>query len=258
MRVVVVTGSASGIGAAVCERLRAAGTRVIGVDLRDADVVADLSDAAGRTRAVDGVRASTTDDALDGVVACAGLGPQVADRARLVSVNYFGAVALLAGLRPLLARGDAPAAVAISSNSSRLVPEGDGALPSACLAGDEAEARRIAAALDGSTAYASSKLALARWVRRNAPGPEWAGQGIRLNAVAPGAVLTPLLQEGLDDAQIGPAIRGFPIPLGSGFGSPQQIAGAVAFLLGPDASFCCGSVLYADGGSDALLRGDTY
>src|SRR5690606_40399977 len=125
-----------GIGAAVCERLRAAGTRVIGVDLRDADVVADLSDAAGRTRAVDGVRASTTDDALDGVVACAGLGPQVADRARLASVHYFGASALLAGPRPLLARGDAPAAVASSAHSSRLVPAGDGALPSACPAGD--------------------------------------------------------------------------------------------------------------------------
>jgi hypothetical protein len=42
-------------------------------------------------------------DGLDGVVACAGLGPHVADRALLVAVNYFGAVALLDGLRPLLA-----------------------------------------------------------------------------------------------------------------------------------------------------------
>ena len=256
MRVIVVTGAASGIGAAVRERLVAEGSRVIGVDLRNADVTADLSDDAGRARALDGVR-GLADDTLDGLVACAGLGPQVADHARIVSVNYFGAVAVLDGLRPLLARGRDAAAVAISSNSASILPEGDGKLTAACLAGDEDEARRIASGLDGSSTYAHSKLALARFVRRNAPGTDWAGAGIRLNAVAPGAVQTPLLQEGLDDPQYGPAIRGFPIPLG-GFGSAGQIAAAVAFLLGREASFCCGTVLYADGGSDALIRRDTY
>jgi NAD(P)-dependent dehydrogenase (short-subunit alcohol dehydrogenase family) len=227
MRVVVVTGSASGLGA-----------------------------ADGRARALAGVRAAAG-TSLEGLVACAGLGPQVADHARIVAVNYFGATAILDGLRPLLAGGDAPAAVAISSNSATIVPEVDGALAAACLAGDEREACRIAGERDGAHAYAASKLALARWVRRNAPGAAWAGAGIRLNAVAPGAVETPLLQEGLDDPQWGPAIRAFPIPLG-GFGAPQQIAAAVDFLLGPDASFCCGTVLYADGGSDALVRGDRY
>ena len=43
---------------------------------------------------------------------------------------------------------------------------------------------------------------------------------------------------GLDDPVYGPAIRAFPIPLG-GFGTPQQIAAAVAFLLGPDSAFFC-------------------
>ena len=103
--------------------------------------------------------------------------------------------------------------------------------------------------------YAASKLALARFVRRAATGATWAGAGIRLNAVAPGATLTPLLQRGLDHPRLGAAIRGFPIPLG-GFGEPDRIASAIAFLLGPDAGFCCGSVLFVDGGSDALLRPD--
>jgi NAD(P)-dependent dehydrogenase (short-subunit alcohol dehydrogenase family) len=256
MRVVVVTGSASGIGAAIRERLAGAGCRVIGVDLRAAEVTADLSDEAGRARAVAGA-SELAGTSLDGLVACAGLGPQVDDGARIVAVNYFGATAILDGLRPLLARGRDAAAVAISSNSATLAPETDGPLAAACLAGDEAAARRVAGTRDSAHAYAGSKLALARFVRRNAPGPDWAGAGIRLNAVAPGAVQTPLLQEGLDHPQWGPAIRGFPIPLG-GFGSPQQIAAAVAFLLGPDASFCCGTVLYADGGSDALIRRDVY
>jgi NAD(P)-dependent dehydrogenase (short-subunit alcohol dehydrogenase family) len=127
----------------------------------------------------------------------------------------------------------------------------------ACLAGDEEEARQIAATLAGHQVYAGSKLALARWVRRTAPGADWAGAGIRLNAVAPGAVLTPLLQAGLDDPTWGPAIRSFPIPTG-GFGMPDQIAPVIAFLLSPEASFCCGSVVFADGGTDAMLRPDEY
>jgi NAD(P)-dependent dehydrogenase (short-subunit alcohol dehydrogenase family) len=75
--------------------------------------------------------------------------------------------------------------------------------------------------------------------------------------VAPGAVRTPLLQRGLDHPAYGPAIRNFPIPTGD-FGSPEEIASAIVFLLGSAASFCCGSVLFVDGGTDAMLRPDTY
>lgn len=255
MRTVAVTGTASGIGAATRARLERAGQRVIGVDLRDADVIADLSSDEGRRAAVDGVR-SVTGDRLDGLVACAGVGPQVEPASRIVAVNYFGAQEVLAGLRPALAAGRDPAAVAVSSNSSTL-PGADTPLVAACLAGEEEAARHLASTLPGPTVYAGAKLALARWVRRHAPRPEWAGSGIRLNAVAPGAVLTPLLREGLGDPVLGPAIRGFPIPTG-GFGDPDHVAAAIAFLLGPDARFFCGSVVFCDGGSDALFRPDTY
>jgi NAD(P)-dependent dehydrogenase (short-subunit alcohol dehydrogenase family) len=78
-----------------------------------------------------------------------------------------------------------------------------------------------------------------------------------LNAIAPGAVQTPLLQAGLDHPVLGDAIRNFPIPSG-GFGTADQIAAAIAFLLGPDASFCYGSVLFADGGTDALFRAESF
>jgi len=255
MRTIVVTGSASGIGAAIRARLEAQGARVVGVDVKDAEVRGDLATPAGRAAAIAAVRAAVG-GRLDGVVACAGLGPQVDAWDAIVSLNYFGAEATLAGLRDLLAAGDAPAAVAISSNSSSL-PGADGPICAACLAGDEAEARRLAMAEGGHSAYAGSKRALALWVRRHAPGPDWAGTGIRLNAVAPGAVMTPLLREGLAHPLYGDAIRGFPIPTG-GFGTADDIAAAVTFLLGPDARFFCGSVVFCDGGSDAMLRADAY
>jgi NAD(P)-dependent dehydrogenase (short-subunit alcohol dehydrogenase family) len=252
MGTIVVTGSASGIGATVRRRLESTGAVVIGVDLRGAEIAADLGTPPGRATAIAAVL-SQVGNRLDGVVACAGLGPHVSDTAAIVSVNYFGAIALLDGLRGALAAARG-AAVAVSSNSATIA-NSDNEIAAACQEGDEALARRLAADPAGQSAYGGSKLALARWVRRHAPTPAWVGAGVRLNAVAPGAVLTPLLQGGLDHPVLGDAIRNFPIPTG-GFGTPDQIAAVITFLLGPDASFCCGSVLFADGGTDALFRPD--
>ena len=103
-RTVALSGSASGIGHAVREHLERAGQRVIGVDLRDADVIADLGTPAGRAAATDGVLRACG-RSLDAVVACAGLGPEHQDAAAIVSVNYFGAVAFLEGLRGVLGAG---------------------------------------------------------------------------------------------------------------------------------------------------------
>ena len=252
---IAVTGSGSGIGAGIAARLRRDGAEVIGIDLRNADIVADLSTAAGRMAAIAAVERVAV-NGLDGLVTCAGLGPHVDDHPAIASVNYFGAQVLLEALRPLLARAPSPAAVVISSNSSAL-PGAESELVDICLSGDEAAARELAATQPGQMVYAGSKLALTRWLRRVAPTPEWAGAGIRLNAIAPGPVQTPLLQGGLDHPIFGPAIRGFPVPVG-GHGTPDDVAAAVAFLLGPEARYICGSVLFVDGGTDALIRGDRY
>ena len=183
MRVIAVTGSASGIGAALRARLETAGERVIGADRRGAEVIADLGYGDGRAAAVARVEAAC-DGCLDGLVACAGVGPQVAPASAIVSIDYFGAQALLAGLRSSLAAAGGAAAVAVCSNSSTL-PGADGPLAAACLAGDEEDARRLALARGGHPACAGAKVALARWVRRSAPGARWASAGVRRNAVAP-------------------------------------------------------------------------
>jgi NAD(P)-dependent dehydrogenase (short-subunit alcohol dehydrogenase family) len=254
MRVVAMTGSASGIGAATRSLLERGGARVIGCDVRGAEVTADLATREGRAHAIDGLR-DAAGGALDGLVLCAGLGPQAEPVARILAVNYFGAAELLTGLRGALAQGRDASAVAISSNSATISRGLDADLIEACLAGEEAAALDRAGRFEGAAVYAASKLALARFVRRQAVSGDWAGSGIRLNAVAPGAVQTPLLQGGLDHEKLGTAIRMLPIPLG-GFGKPEQIAAAIAFLLGPESTFCCGTILFADGGSDALLRPD--
>lgn len=256
MGTIAITGSGSGIGAATRQRAEARGHTVVGVDLRNAEVTADLSTVEGRRAAVDAVLAQTG-GTLDGLVVAAGVGPPF-DAAAMCSINYFGAAELLTALRPALAASGDAQVVAVSSNSTTTMPDIPDDLVAACLDGDEQRARALAAQHGDGLTYAASKTALARYVRRNAPTAGWAGSGVRLNAIAPGATLTPLLQSGLDSEDYGPAIRAFPVPTG-GFGSPDQIAFWIdAMLFGEGARFLCGTVLFVDGGTDAMVRPDAW
>lgn len=256
-RTVVVSGSASGIGAALRRLLASDGQRVIGIDVHDADIVADLGTPGGRAAAVAGV-GELCEGAIDGLVTCAGL-PGLTGRtgSLLVSVNYFGTIALLDGLRPLLAKGDRPAAVALSSNSTTCQPGVPADVVALCLSHEETLARAAADISTSLATYPATKLAIARWVRRRAPTADWAGAGITLNAVAPGAIETPLLQATRDDPIIGRFVDAFPIPVGRK-GSADEVASLVAYLLGPAARFFCGSVVFMDGGTDAQLRADDF
>jgi NAD(P)-dependent dehydrogenase (short-subunit alcohol dehydrogenase family) len=252
-----VTGVASGLGQATAALLAARGHTVIGVDLRDATIMADLATPGGRRDAVQAVTAACG-GRLDGAVTFAGLaGATGRPGSVLVSVNYFGTVELLEGLRPLLGEGGNGSAVAISSNSTTCQPGWSPALVDVCLAGDEERARALADEGDSIGAYPATKTAIARWVRRQAPAAAWAGAGIRLNAVAPGLMETPMVDEIRRDPVLGAAIDQFPIPAGRG-GRPIEVAALVDFLLGPDAGFFCGSVVFMDGGTDALLRPDDW
>ena len=253
MGVFALTGAASGMGEATARLLRAAGHRVIGVDLRGADIAADLGTAEGRRAAIDGVTAASG-GILHGAVMFAGVGGATGRPASLlVSVNYFGAVGLLAAFRPLLAAAGESSAIAISSNSTTCQPGWRPELVDTCLSGDEPGARALADEADSATAYPATKMAVARWVRRHAPTPQWAGAGIRLNAIAPGLVETPFVQQTRADPVLGPLIGLFPLPLGRG-GTATEIAELTVFLLSPAARFFCGSVIFCDGGTDALLR----
>lgn len=256
-----VTGSASGMGAAVVERLLADGHRVIGVDLKQADVMADLSTPAGRRAAAAAVL-ELAGGVLDGAVMAAGLGPAPGrDRARLIAeVNVLGVVELLDAWRPALAKADRAKVVVFASNSTTTVPMVPGRVVRALVDGDVEKALgtlRLLGKAAPTFAYAASKLAVSHWVRRQATTRDWAGAGIRLNALAPGAIMTPLLEQQLATPAEARRIRAFPVPIG-GFGDAGQLAAWVVFMLSDAADFLCGSVVFVDGGSDAWFRASDW
>jgi len=214
-----MTGGASGIGAAVREQLAAAGHDVIVVDIKDADIIADLSTAEGRQAAIDGI-AERAAGGLDGFVPCAGVGPSVSPPSLVTRINYFGTVVLVEAMKPLVAKKKG-CMVLISSNSAPMGSDDD--YVAKCLSGDEAAATARADELgDGQNAYAGAKLAVTRWMRRHSTA--FAKEGVRLNAVAPGITQTPLTEHVMADERLGPAIKGFgeSVPTGR-IGVPEQL-----------------------------------
>jgi NAD(P)-dependent dehydrogenase (short-subunit alcohol dehydrogenase family) len=253
-RRIAVTGAASGIGQALARQLTEAGETVIGVDLKDADVCADLGAVTGRASAVEGVL-EQCGGVLDALVLCAGIN---APSPALISVNYFGVTALAEGLRPALAAAPAPRAAVVGSISG--TQPVDDEVVAACLAGDEAAALARAEAVMGEgpqKLYPSSKAALAQWLRRTCVAPGWADAGIPLNAVAPGVVRTPMSAALFADERMKAVMdRAVPMPLG-GYAGPEVIAASLAWLISRANTHMTGQVLYVDGGAEVSLRGSS-
>ncbi|MFV0524856.1 MAG: SDR family NAD(P)-dependent oxidoreductase [Acidimicrobiales bacterium] len=243
-RVAVVTGGTSGIGLATARRLAAEGATVVvaGRDrARGREAVAALGEGGGF------VATDVTDrDSVDALFAT------VADRhGRLdVLVNSAGAVAVapLATMRP--DRWDR----VLDVNLTSVFHLCQAALPllAGTAAADPTPAAAIVnvASLDGvagdkgMTAYGAAKAGVLNLTR--ALALELIGRGIRVNAVSPGAVDTPMTVTTARDAT---NARTFAeaIPAGR-FGTPEEIAAAIAFVASPDAGFMVGANLVVDGG----------
>jgi len=248
------------MGRAAVEELRWNGHRAIGVDLHNADVIADLSTEEGRAHAIEEIR-KAAGGRLEGAVLAAGLGPIPGREELIAKVNFLGVVELLEGIHDLLAAAGNAKVVIFSSNSTTTVPgipkelidafkerDIDKALAIGKAAGPEAFATFV---------YAGSKTAITHWMRTIGVTEEWAGKGIRVNALAPGAVRTPLIEKQLADPELAKAIKSFPIPVHE-FGKPEEVAKWVIFMLSPAANFLCGSVIFLDGGTDAYFRADDW
>ncbi|AXB79370.1 SDR family NAD(P)-dependent oxidoreductase [Novosphingobium sp. P6W] len=233
-RVALVTGAASGIGAAIAARLRAAGARVAGLDLtaaKDAELalVADLRSETALAEAVDRMEAQFGPaDIL--VHAAAAFVPggvletHPADYADIYDVNVVGAVRLMQRVVPGMRGRGGGSIVLISSINARF------ATPSLA-------------------AYAASKAALESLTRTAAL--EFSGDGIRVNAVAPASIDTPLLRGSFESQPNPAAARAQNVlrhPLGR-LGMPEEVAELALFLASDKAAWITGAVHSIDGGA---------
>jgi len=240
-KLIAITGGAGGIGAEAALRLASAGARVLILDLdeeaarRTADRIADEGGTA--TGAACDITDPASCDAaaelavarfgrLDGLVNCAGVSKPhdsltlaPADWARMVDVQLNGAFYMAqACARRMDACGGA--IVFITSTNAE-------------------------AAFPRRAAYCAAKAGVAMLTKVLAI--EWAGLGIRVNAVGPAYVETEMTRRNIAAGNVNESQIKARIPLGR-LAKPGDVAGAVAFLLGDEASFITGHSLYVDGG----------
>jgi len=254
MRNIVISGSASGIGLACREKFESLGDRVIGIDIRDAEIIADLSTRQGRLQAI-AEALEKTDNAIDGLILSAGVSGMQHPGDFTVSLNYFGSVDLFDGLRPAMEGRPNACAIGLVSNSSQFDIDYDDPMVVALLDGNEAKCREMILELDRGAGYRFAKHALARAIRRRAA--EWGPLGVRINGIVPGMTETPMVTALKEDPEVGPMLDLLPIPLGRK-GTAAEMAGVVSFMLSDDASYMHGMMMWVDGGTDAAIRPDRF
>lgn len=253
MGIYAMTGGATGIGAAVKERLRQEGHEVIVVDIKDADIIADLSTNEGRQVAVKKIRAAAS-DGLNGLITSAGVGANVTDLRLVTQLNYFGTVEIVEGVKDLLqAKGGAVVLVSSTAAPMNKTPE----FVQLLLDGESEKATDYAVTITGADVYSGTKQAVTRWMRRNVV--DYASSGVRVNAIAPGYTETPMNFEAEKTEEYGPSIRKFKESIPVGYSAmPEDQAAVAYFLLSDEAKFVCGAMIFVDGGHDALFRPDQF
>ena len=222
-RTAIVTGGAAGIGAAIVERFRAEGTKVVNFDLKGEPPV-DITDYAAVQKAV------AAAGAVDILVNNAGwdmfkpfLKTDPAFWQKIIAINLVGPMNLLHCVLPgMVARGGGKV-VNIASDAGRVGSSGEGPY-SACKGGIIAMTKTLAR--------------------------ELATKGVRLNTVCPGLTETAMLESFMQGAGNPDKLREAytrAVPIGR-LGKPADIAGAVLFLASDDAEFITGQTLSVSGG----------
>ena len=239
---VVVTGAARGIGAALCERLRGAGATVVGVDREageGASLAVDLADSDAIAAAGAQLPAR-----IDGLACVAGV-PGTLDPETILAVNFTGTRDFARLCLPRMAPGGA--VVFVSSVTAHRCSWSPRALEQLARA-DAAQAPALLGDSDGTATYELSKRVLIHWVLTRLS--DFSGRGLRANIVSPELVRTAILAD--FEASIGKDRLDAAAAIAGRHGEPQEIAAALAFLLGPGARWVNGVELKVDGGYHAL------
>lgn len=259
MGIYAITGASSGIGAKTKELLEKSGHKVINIDLKGGDICVNLASVEGRQQAIDELH-KLCPDGLDGMICNAGVSGACGNLSLIISLNYFGTVAIAKGVYDLLEKKHGSCVV----TASNTISQGAGRMDIADLLnniGDEARVLNLVGALDssnlsiGNSMYVSTKYALARWVRR--VSASWAANGVRINAIAPGNVNTAMTATMSTSAKM--ALNALPIPTKFGMETlmdAEEIAEVMVFLVSEKARGINGNIMFVDGGTDALLNSE--
>ena len=252
---IVVTGAASGIGAETAKVLQAKGARVMGVDLNkpsanvDQYVQADLSDPASIEAAVDLIPGG-----IDGLCNVAGL-PPTKDRTLVLKVNFLGLRHFTEQMIDKL--NNNASIVNVASLAGIGWPEAGDQIKAMLALRDfdkvEALCQETGVSQEGGRSYFFSKEALIVWTMMNRW--TWRDRGIRINAVSPGPVETPILPDFLETlgarAEEDAKVMDRP-------GRPEDIAPVIAFLLSEESGWIRGANIPCDGGMNQHVLCNMY
>jgi 3-oxoacyl-[acyl-carrier protein] reductase len=223
--VAIVTGAAKGLGAAIADGLEAEGARVVRTDIAGGEVHLDVRDRASIDAAVEAISKSLgTPTVLVNNAGVSRIGPSDSlddgEFSEVLDINLTGVLRCSQAVGRHMLDAGRGAIVNIASINAFV-------------------------GMPGRAAYCSSKAALLGLTRVLAV--EWASRGVRVNAVCPGYVRTPMVERAIAQGfYSGEALRDR-TPAGR-LAEPTDVAAAAAFLASNDASYLTGQALVVDGG----------
>jgi NAD(P)-dependent dehydrogenase (short-subunit alcohol dehydrogenase family) len=245
----LVTGGASGIGLATAQRLRAEGASIVAIDRRPAGPSEQAGEPIPNAQPIPNVRADVTSPA--DIADAFGEAAELLGGAADVLVNAAG----IYQIRPLLelSPDDWDQTMAINLRgpfltsqlfASILIDRGQ---PGA-IVNIGSTAALVADPGEPTAHYNASKAGVLSLTRQMAV--EWAVHGIRVNAVCPGVIDTPMLRL-MDDPAAGQAYLETGVPLRR-LGTAGEVAATIVFLASQDASYLTGTTIVVDGGTTAI------